>query len=102
MKRTVKDFNNALAMKCNIEPTQVMRTVRVKCGNIQILLDDDGVVNMPEGQDMTAEFRPIDAPSSPVKPTRQWDAGATDTQVDGELTTLYDKPSAGYELQLLY
>lgn len=89
-------------MKCNIEPTHVLRTVRVSRKGLHILVDDDLINEMPEGQDMTAEFSEMAAVSSPVKPSRQWDSGATDIQVDGDLSTIEHKPSSGYELKLLY
>jgi len=57
---------------------------------------------MAEGQDMTAEFCPVDGPASPVKASRQWGSEANEIQVDGDLATLHDRPSAGYELKLLY
>ncbi|KAG8625083.1 hypothetical protein KVT40_006834 [Elsinoe batatas] len=102
MQRTLKDFVTALSLKINMEPTQVMRTIHVNKDGIQILLDDNDIVELREAQDMIAEFTHVNTSSSPVKPSRQWDSGATDIQVDGELPTLHDQPSSGYELKLFF
>ena len=50
---------------------------------------------------MTAEFSEV-SNSSQHKLNREWDAGPTDIQVDGELSTATNIPSFGYELKLLY
>lgn len=101
-KRTLKDFTNALAMKCNIEPTEVIRTYRVNGETgIHILFDDECIRELPEGQDMMAEFNEVQE-DMPVKPKREWDAGSTDIQCDGELPTVENVNSSGYELKLLF
>ena len=84
MQRTVKDFVSATAGKCGIEPSQVSRTIRVSRKGLHILIDDQAMLEMPEGQDMTAEFSPVDV------------------QMDSETSVLLEKPTAGYELKLLY
>ena len=100
-RRTMKDFVNAAAMKCRIEPTQVLRVVRVSRDGLPILYDDECIRELPEGQDMTAEFNEIQ-PDTPIKPMREWDAGPTDIQCDGELLTVENVSSTGYELRLLF
>ena len=100
-RRTLKDFINAAATKCNIEPTEVLRTFRVSRNGLHILFDDDCIRELPEGQDMTAEFSEIQ-PDSPIRPTREWDAGPTDVQCDGDLPTAENVSSTGYELRLLF
>lgn len=100
-RRTLKDFVNAVAMKCSIEPTQILRTIRISRGGLHILFDDDCIRELPEGQDMTAEFGEVQ-PGSLMKPTREWDAGSTDVQCDGELSTSQPVNSTGYELRLLF
>ena len=82
MQRTLKDLVNGIAMKCKLEPTRVVRTIRINAKGLAIALDDGDVQEMAEGQDMTAEFQEIHA-DSPMK--REWDSGATDVQVDGEV-----------------
>jgi hypothetical protein len=99
MQRTIKDFNNAVAGKSNIEPTQVVRTIRINPKGINILMDDESIKEMPEGQDMVAEFHET-KPQSPMK--REWDAGPTDIQVDGDVGTIENVVTMGYELKLFF
>ncbi|GAB7356340.1 hypothetical protein MBLNU459_g7131t1 [Dothideomycetes sp. NU459] len=100
-QRTVKDFVNATAMKCGIEPTNVIRILRVNRKGLNVLIDDEAIREMPEGQDMTAEFAEVQS-QTPQKPSREWDSGSTDIQVDGDLSTTTNIPTSGYELKLLY
>ncbi|KAF2835935.1 hypothetical protein M501DRAFT_987883 [Patellaria atrata CBS 101060] len=99
MQRTLADFVAGIAQKCNIEPTKVIRTIHITQKGLNILFDDDTVRELPEGMDLTAEFHEI-TPSSPLK--REWDAGPTDVQVDGDVGTIDNVNSSGYELRLLF
>ncbi|EMC99980.1 hypothetical protein BAUCODRAFT_21663 [Baudoinia panamericana UAMH 10762] len=101
MQRTLKDFVNSLAMKCDIEPTSVLRTVRISRHGLHILFDEECIRELPEGQDMTAEFCEI-RPDSPNRMRREWDAGPTDIQCDGDVPTVHNTFSSGYELRLLF
>ncbi|KAG9552758.1 hypothetical protein KCU79_g12449, partial [Aureobasidium melanogenum] len=80
-QRTVKEFVSAAATKFDIEPQRVVRTVRINQKGIQILMDDEAVREMPEGQDMKAEFATVDVQQG------QWQSRS---------------PSSGYELRLVY
>lgn len=100
MERTVKALVGAIAMKINIEPTKITRTIRINQKGLQILMDDDAVQEIPEQQDMTAEFHEIAAPQQPMK--REWDAGPTDIQVDGDIGVIENVNSTGFELRLLF
>jgi hypothetical protein len=101
MERTVKALVSGIAMKISIEPTKVTRTVRVNQKGLQILMDDDAINAIPEQQDMTAEFHEIGTP--PVHHMkREWDAGPTDVQVDGDISVIENVNSSGYELRLLF
>ncbi|KAJ4365746.1 hypothetical protein N0V83_008366 [Neocucurbitaria cava] len=101
MERSIKELVSGIAMKINIEPTKVTRTIRVNQKGLQIFMDDDAVHGIPEQQDMTAEFHEIGTP--PVQPLkREWDAGPTDIQVDGDIGVVENVNSTGYELRLLF
>lgn len=101
MERTVKDLVSGIAMKMKIEPTKVTRTIRINQKGLQILVDDEAVSRITEQQDMTAEFHEIGTP--PVQPMkREWDAGPTDIQVDGDISVIENVHSSGYELRLLF
>lgn len=81
----------SIAQKVNIEPTMVIKTVRVNEKGLHILLEDESVQSIPEQQDMTAEFHEI--ATFPHLMKRQ-----CDTNSDILDTT----SSAIYELRLLY
>lgn len=90
---------SGIAVKSGVEPSKVIRTLRITQQGLNILLDDEMVRELPEGQDMVAEFVEV-KPQSPAK--REWDAGPTDIQVDGDLDVIHNVQSEGYELRLLY
>ncbi|KAH7401525.1 CP2 transcription factor family protein-like protein [Pyrenochaeta sp. MPI-SDFR-AT-0127] len=101
MERSVKELVSGIAMKINIEPTKVTRTIRINQKGLQILMDDDAINGIPEQQDMAAEFHEIGTP--PIQPMkREWDAGPTDIQVDGDIGVIENVNSTGYELRLLF
>jgi hypothetical protein len=100
MERTLKALVGGIAMKINVEPTAVSRTIRINQKGLRILMDDDAVQEIPEQQDMVGEFHEITPPVQPVK--REWDAGPTDIQVDGDISVVENVNSTGYELRLLF
>lgn len=100
--RTHKDLVHAVATKCDLAPTDVVRVVRVSRTGLQVLFDDDCVRELAEGQDMTAEFVEIEAEEGGASANPWGDDDALELQCDGELTTLRDVPSAGWELRLLF
>jgi hypothetical protein len=97
MQKTLGDFVNEVSRKSEVEPTKVLRTLRITAKGLVVLFDDDSVRELPEGQDMIAEFQEI-RPHSPMK--REWDSGPTDIQVDGDLDVIHNVHSEGYELRL--
>jgi hypothetical protein len=100
MERNVKALVAGIATKVDIEPTKVTRVIRVNQKRLQILVDDDTVQAIPEQQDMVAEFHEI----TPTQPSmkREWDAGPTDIQVDGDIGVVENVNSTGYELRLVF
>ena len=98
-QRNLKELVHKFAMKCDIEPTRIVRVVRVNPPKLlQILMDDEAVLEMPEGQDMFADFLQISS-TTPLK--REWEAGPTDVQTDSEIP-VETVQSVGYELRLIY
>ncbi len=66
MARTAKELITGIATKCNVDPTQITRTLRVNSKGLKIVVEDDTVQELPEGQDMIVEFSDIEsAKSSP-------------------------------------
>jgi hypothetical protein len=115
-QRTLKDFVNAVASKCGIEPTLIRRTLRhrrdtntaakgkSKVSAVEILFDDECVREIPEGQDMTVRFIP--APSlDEESPSFEKDGdvrAALDSQCDGDLPSLRNPSEVGYNLILQF
>ncbi|KAF2481486.1 CP2 transcription factor-domain-containing protein [Neohortaea acidophila] len=100
-RHTLKDFVNAVATKSDIEPTQVLRTVHMNRSGIPVLFDDQCIRELPEGQDMTAEFSEAHVDGS-SRPSREWNASSTDVQCDGDLSATENVTTTGYELRLLF
>lgn len=61
MERSVRDLINSIAKKCGVEPAQVTRTVRINPKGLKIMVDDEVVRELPEGQDMIVEFSEVEA-----------------------------------------
>ncbi|KAF2149905.1 hypothetical protein K461DRAFT_281140 [Myriangium duriaei CBS 260.36] len=99
MQRTLRDFVTAICLKINLEPNKVLRTTRINGQGLQMLFDDTDIVEMREGQDMVAEFSPVDESSGFGQ---QWNSGIADIQVDGDLSSVQESPSSGYELKLYF
>ena len=59
MERTVKDLITSIAIKCGVDPTHVTRTLRVNPRGLKIMVDDEVVRELPEGQDMIVEFAEV-------------------------------------------
>lgn len=59
MERTVNDLIISIAIKCGVEPTQVTRTLRINPKGLKIMVDDEVVQELPEGQDMVVEFAEV-------------------------------------------
>jgi hypothetical protein len=99
MQPTLKDLVSGIARKCNIEATKILRTIRINSKGLNILFDDESVKELPEGQDMVAEFTEI-RPNSPMR--REWESASTEIQVDGDIDVATTVQSEGYELRLLF
>ena len=59
MERSVRDLINSIAKKCGVGPAQVTRTLRINPKGLKIVVDDDVVRELPEGQDMIVEFTEV-------------------------------------------
>ena len=56
MQRTLNEFVSVTAIKFGIDPSKIVRTVRINQKGLQILMDDEAIRELPEGQDMKVEF----------------------------------------------
>ena len=101
-QRTLRDFNNGIALKWNLEPTKILRTIHVLDRGLQVEMDDDVIQEFAEGQDLMMEIAEIhNAPS--VHPKREWEM-ALDVAVDSDTAsgTQTTVQTEGYELRLTF
>lgn len=97
MQRSLKDFTHGIAMKWNLEPTKIMRTIRVLESGLQVEIDDDVIRELAEGQDIVMEISEI---RNPVK--REWEM-SLDVAVDSDTgTTQNVVHTEGFELRLMF
>jgi hypothetical protein len=55
-ERTVRDLMTKISEKYKIDPDRIIRILRVNREGLKIMVDDDVVQQLPEGQDMVAEI----------------------------------------------
>ena len=80
MQRTVKDLVRGISDKFQIDPTRVTQVTHIDSRGLRIVVDEDVVRELPEGQDMIVEFAPTHAEAGP-KPEF---APCTEDLVDGD------------------
>ena len=61
MERTIRDLITSISVKCGVAPSNVIRTLRINPKGLKIMVDDDVVRELPEGQDMIVEFAEVDS-----------------------------------------
>lgn len=59
--RTAKALIAGIASKCDVDPGRIQRTLRVNPKGLKIMVEDDTVWELPEGQDMCVEFSSIES-----------------------------------------
>lgn len=97
MARTRNDLVTGIANKCNVNPMQIIRTLRVNPRGLKIVVEDETVQELPEGQDMMVEFSEIDAAKSP---SSDRDSTPSNSQMIDEGTDAANRK--GLEMRLLY
>ncbi|KAK5942600.1 hypothetical protein PMZ80_005165 [Knufia obscura] len=60
LHRTVKDLVNGISAKFGIDPNQVTQVTHINTKGLNIIVDEDVVRDVPEGQDMVVEFAPVE------------------------------------------
>ncbi|PYH76741.1 CP2 transcription factor [Aspergillus uvarum CBS 121591] len=55
-ERTVRDLMEKISMKQRIDPRRIVRVLHVKQNGLKIMVDDDVVRELPDGQDMVVEI----------------------------------------------
>lgn len=59
VRRTVRDLINGISEKFGIDPNRVTQVTHINAKGLRIVVDEDVVRELPEGQDMTVEFAPV-------------------------------------------
>lgn len=99
MRRTVKDLINSIASKCQVDPDRVVRTFRVNPKGLKIMVDDEVVRELPEGQDMTVEFSETGSDKA-VKQERT--TPTLDNPADHDTTIKDAAATTALEMKLLF
>jgi hypothetical protein len=66
MQRTVGDLINSISQKFGIDALRVTQITHVNSRGLHIIVDEDVVRELPEGQDMIVEFAPVQGQSEQV------------------------------------
>ncbi|KAL2831068.1 CP2 transcription factor-domain-containing protein [Aspergillus cavernicola] len=74
-ERTVRDLMEKISMKQRIDPQRIMRVLLVKENGLRIMVDDDVIRELPDGQDMVVE----------ISETSTFDAADTPSPVEVKL-----------------
>jgi hypothetical protein len=102
MQRTLKDFTNAIAAKWNIEPTKIIRALHVLDRGLEVVIEDDVIRELAEGQDIIMEIAEVhNSGYSQLK--GEWEM-SVDVVVDsdnaGDAQNVVH--TDGYELRLMF
>ncbi|KAM9874805.1 CP2 transcription factor [Verticillium dahliae] len=96
-QRTLMDFKQRLALKWNIHPSQVLRTIHILQHGLEVEMDDDVIQGLREGQDMALDVVEI-APGEGVQTKREWKMAVDSTE--GEESAA--ETQVGYEFRLTF
>jgi hypothetical protein len=98
MQRTLKDFTNSIALKWNLEPTKIKRTLHVLQKGLEVEVDEDVIKELSEGQDMILEMSQLS--TSQLKREGEM---AVDVPVDSDAGAIQNVVHTDdYELKLIF
>ena len=98
MERTVQDLTAKIAAKFGIESTSVARTTYMNSKGFNVIVDDDFVREIGEGQDMRVEVTEVRPEASRAK--REWHIGPSE---DGDDVRAMNNPNPPkFEIKLLF
>lgn len=95
MKKSLQEFVAQIAAKWNLDPSKVARTVRMLPQGLEVVMDDDAVAELPEGQDMVLDVSEVPVsslqdPSAPAQSVKkEWDM-ALDSDGDAGSRVAYE------------
>ena len=91
MQRTVDELIRCITSKCKINGDRVRRTIRINPKGLKVVVDDEVVQELPEGQDMMVEFADVERSIIPDD-----DGGSVPTDATKEMT------ATALEMKLIY
>ncbi|KPI41359.1 Grainyhead-like protein [Cyphellophora attinorum] len=100
-QRTVHDLVNGISQKFNIDAHRVTSVMHVNAKGLHIIVDEDVVRELPEGQDMLVEFAPGQTGATAVKQEFASNA-VTEAMVDGIIDPATTAVSDPLEMWLNY
>jgi hypothetical protein len=100
VNRTVRDLINGISHKFQIDPLRVTQVTHVNSKGLHIIVDEDVVRELPEGQDMLVEFAPV--PTDFGLKHEFANPAASEIMVDGMIDPLDTTISDPLEMWLNY
>ena len=100
MQRSAKDLVESIANKCDVDPARISRTIHLNPNGIKIVVDDDVVNDLPEGQAMSIEIHDIPEETS-IKVDDPM-LSTSDFLVDGIVDGVESSAEHWLEMQLIY
>lgn len=102
LRRTVRDLVNGISQKFQIDPQRVTQVTHVNSKGLHIIVDEDVVREVPEGQDMLVEFAPGNADHGAVVKQEFASNPITEAMVDGIIEPVNTAVSDPLEMWLNY
>ena len=104
-RRTIDEFSARVARKWNVDPSRILRAVRILDRGLVVEMDDDDIRELKEGQDMMLDIAevipPAPPPPHPVK--REWDMAVDAPPAEEGNPPISPATRAGYyELRLTF
>ncbi|KAL2752157.1 hypothetical protein ACRALDRAFT_1073030 [Sodiomyces alcalophilus JCM 7366] len=99
-QRTLKEFNLRVAMKWSLDPSRILRTLRVLQNGLMAEVDDDVVRELREAQDLVLEVVEVH-PDGPGHVKQEWEMAVDQSEAEPGRTATSQAPT-GYELRLMF
>ena len=99
-RRTAQDLTTGIAGKVGLDPARVHRVVHLTDKGLKVIVDDDVVQQLPEGQDMTMELYEVDAAGDVV--AIKSEVGDDGNAAAAATAAVVDTGTARFEVKLTF
>ncbi|KAG9250601.1 CP2 transcription factor-domain-containing protein [Emericellopsis atlantica] len=96
-ERSLAEFNRRVAHKFGVDASRIEQTIHVLQSGLEVVVDDDVVLNLREGQDMT-----LDIDTAPASVKREWDMAVDEPLADETTTTTTQAPAPKLVLRVAF